>query len=124
MVGRECGCNLELEDFRNSSIQCNGNQEIVFTTNVEYSTDDGTETASVIAERIIEEVPFFMIVQREELVVTSACTDCETLPDATYTTVYTEAESGFPIGGFGVGIFALGFLAAVLIIGIFLLIIL
>ena len=94
---------------------------------MEYSTDDGTETASVIAERIIEEVPFFMIVQREELVVISACTDCETSPRTTYTQAVTSKEtaarSSFPLGGFGVGIFVAGFLAAVLIIVIILLII-
>ena len=99
------------------------NNELVYKASMEYSTDDGTETASIIAERIIGQTPFSLTVEGSRLMVTSACTNCETstIPQA----AYTEAVPGssLSISGFGAGMFAGGFIAATLIIGIILLII-
>ena len=74
---------------------------------MEYSTDDGSETASVIVERIIRQAPFSMTVEGVPVTVTSACTDCRTL--------LTQAAGGGLTRAAGVGLFVGGFVTAAVI---------
>ena len=67
-------------------------------TTLEYSNDDGSETASVIAGRIIGQVPFSMVVGGTQLTVKSACSDCEI--KAAATTLSPATGGGLFIGGF------------------------
>ena len=92
-ISNECHCNFDQDDFHDSSINCKGNSELVYTATMEYSTDNGSETASVIAERIIGQAPFSMTVEGVPVTVTSACTDCRTL-------LTQAAGGGLFVGGF------------------------
>ena len=71
---------------------------------MEYSTDDGSETASVIAGRIVSQAPFSMAVNGMTFTVTSACSDCE-----------TQASLSRADGG---GLFIGGLVTALLLISI------
>ena len=104
-ISSECHCNFNQDDFQDSSINCKSNGEHTYTTTVEYSTDDGSETASVIVERIVGQVPFSMTIEGVPVMVTSACTDCIS---RTPTKSLSLAEGG--------GLFVGGFAAAALII--------
>ena len=100
-ISSECRCSFNKSYLHDSSIDCKGNNELVYTTTLEYSTDNGSETASVIAERMIRQIPFSMAIGGTQLTVTSACTDC------------TNTVSLSPaVGG---GLFIGGFIAAILI---------
>ena len=100
----ECRCSFNPDGFQNSTINCE-NRELIYTTNLEYSNEDGSEIASVIAERIIRQIPFSMVIVGAQLTATSGCTDCD-VPA-------TNAASISPSAG--VGLFLGGFAAAVLI---------
>ena len=71
---------------------------------MEYSTDDGSETASIIARRIVSQAPFSMAVSGMTVTVTSACSDCE-----------TRASLSLADGG---GLFIGGLVTALLLISI------
>ena len=76
---------------------------------MEYSTDTGSETASIIAERIVRQTPFSMAVGGTQFTVTSACTaDCDNTANASL----SSAKVSPAIGG---GLFVGGFAAAILI---------
>ena len=97
-IGSECRCNFNKSDLLNSKIECKGNNELTYTATLEYSSDNGSETASVIAERIVRQLPFSMAVGGA---VTSACTDCE---DTAKASLSTAAGGGLFIGGFAAAI--------------------
>ena len=126
-ISTECSCSFNRDDFHNSSIQCTESGDLVYRVSVEYSTDDGTETASIIAERIIGQTPFSLNVEGVEFMVTSACSSCgvgtSTVLQATYTQASAGSASSLSIGGIGAGLFVAGFVTAALVIGIILLIV-
>ena len=103
-IRRECQCNIGQDGFRNSTINCESNSELVYTTTLEYSSEDGSETASLITGRIVGQIPFSMAIGGTQLTVTNACTDCE---------IPTTKESLSP--AVGSGLFIGGFVAAILI---------
>ena len=103
-IKRECQCNFNPDGFQNSTINCESSSELVYTTTLEYSNDEGSETASVFAKRLVGQAPFSMAVGGTQLTVKSACTDCE-MPTA-------KALLSPSVGG---GLFIGGFAAAVLI---------
>jgi hypothetical protein len=100
----ECHCSFGPDGFQNPTVNCPSSSELSYTTTLEYSNEEGSETASVIAGRIVGQVPFPMAVDGTQFVVTSACTDCGM---ATVEASLSPADGG--------GLFIGGFLAAVLI---------
>ena len=105
-IKRECQCSFDQDGFKNSTINCE-NGELTYTTTLEYSNEEGSETASIIAKRTVSQVPFSMAVGGTQLMVTNACTDCEMPTTKSASLVLTLAAGG--------GLFIGGFLAAVLI---------
>ena len=103
-IMRECQCNFSRDGFQNSTINCDSGSELVYTTTLEYSNEDGTETASLITRRIVGQIPFSMAVGGTQLTVTNACSECE-MP--------TTKKSLSPAAGGG--LFIGGFVAAILI---------
>ena len=101
-IQRECQCDFNPDGFQNSTINCESSSELVYTTTLEYSNDKGSETASIIAERIAGQVPFSMAVGGTPLTVTSACTDCE-MPIAK-ASLSSAAGGVLFIGGFATAI--------------------
>lgn len=78
---------------------------------MEYSTDDGSETASIIAERIVRQVPFSMTVGESQVTVTDAqCADCDI--DIIEASLSPADGGGLFFGGFIVA----ALIAAVLVI--------
>ena len=73
---------------------------------MEYSTDDGSETATVIAGRIVSQAPFSMTVSGMTVTVTSACSDCDS---------ETQVSLSLAAGG---GLFVGGLVTALLLISI------
>ena len=105
-IKRECQCSFDQDGFKNSTVNC-ANGDLTYTTTLEYSNEEGSETASIITKRTISQVPFSMAVGETQLTVTNACTDCE-IP----TTKPAMLSLSLAVGG---GLFIGGFLAAVLI---------
>ena len=107
-IKRECQCSFDQDGFKNSTVNCE-NRELTYTTTLEYSNEEGSETASIIAQRIASQVPFSMAFGGTQLTVINACTDCEmpTTKSASLAIVLSPAAGG--------GLFIGGFLAAVLI---------
>ena len=103
-IKRECQCNFNPDGLRNPSINCASSSEFTFATTLEYSNEEGSETASIIAGRIVGQVPFPMALGGTQFTVISACTDCG-MPAVKAS--LSPAEGG--------GLFIGGFLAAVLI---------
>ena len=103
-IKRECDCSFTPDEFRNPTINCPSSSELNFATTLEYSNEEGSETASIIAGRIVGQVPFPMALGGTQFTVTSACTDCR-MPAV-------KASLSPADGG---GLFIGGFLAAVLI---------
>ena len=106
-VKYECQCSFSRDGFQNSTIKCR-NKELTYATTLEYSNDDGSETASVIATRIVGQVPFSVAVGGAHLRVTSACIDCEMPTEEAGPLMLSPAVGG--------GLFVGGFAAAVFII--------
>ena len=106
-IKRECQCSFNLEGFQNSTVNCES-RELTYATTLEYSDKEGSETASVIAKRLVGQAPFSMAVGGTQLSVTSACTDCE-MPMNELT---KAASLSLAMGG---GLFIGGFLAAIFI---------
>ena len=96
-VTSDCSCDFNREDFHDSSINCKDNRELIYSANLKYSNDNGSETAAVIAERIVRQAPFSMMVQGMPVTVTSACTDCTTV---SATTLSPAVGGGLFVGGF------------------------
>ena len=105
-IKRECQCNFNPDGLRNPTINCASSSELTFATTLEYSNEEGSETASIIAGRIVGQVPFPMALggRGTQFTATSACTDCGMLA---VKASLSPAEGG--------GLFIGGFLAAVLI---------
>ena len=92
-ISDECRCSFSHNDLRSSSIDCKGN-ELVYTATMEYSTEDGSETASVIAGRIVAQAPFTMAIGGMPVTVTSACSACENVASLS-----PAAGGGLFVGG-------------------------
>ena len=95
----ECRCTFSQSSIHDSSANCKSGQEIAYSATIQYSNEDGSETASTIAERIIGQVPFTMTVtggsgEQVAVTVTSACTDCRAL------VLTAAAGGGLFVGGF------------------------
>ena len=105
-IKHECQCSFDQDGFKNSIVNCE-NGELTYATTLEYSNEEGSETASIIAKRTISQVPFSMAVGGTQLTVISACTDCEMPTTKSVSLVLSPAAGG--------GLFIGGFLAAVLI---------
>ena len=99
-IKRECQCSFNRDGFQHSTINCE-NRELTYATILEYSDEEGSETASVITKRTVGQVPFSMAVGGTQLTVKSACTDCE-MPStkATATSLSPGVGGGLFIGGF------------------------
>lgn len=110
-IKRECQCNFNPDQFQNSTINCESSSELVYMTTLEYSNDEGSETASIIAERIVRQVPFSMAVGGTQLTVTSACTDCDIIT----TKPVSDQQSLVLSPALGGGLFIGGFAAAIFI---------
>ena len=85
---------------------------------MEYSSEDGSETASVIAGRIVSQAPFAMAIGGMPVTVTSACSDCQNLIISN--SKITAASLSPAAGG---GLFFGGFLTALVVIGIIIIVI-
>ena len=97
-IKRECQCSFKADELQNSTINCESSSELVYAATLEYSNDDGSETASIIAGRIAGQAPFPMAIGGTQFTVTSACTDCER---PTVKASLSPADSGgLFIGGF------------------------
>ena len=60
-----------------------------------YSNDDGSETASLIVERLVRQAPFSMSVNGMSVTATSVCSNCDTA-----TSLSPAAGGGLFVGGF------------------------
>ena len=94
-IKRECQCSFDQDGFKTSTANCE-NGDLTYTTILEYSNEEGSETASIIAQRIASQVPFSMAVGGTQLTVTSACTDCE----ISTTKPAMSSSAGLFFGGF------------------------
>ena len=80
---------------------------------LEYSNEEGSETASIIGRRIVGQIPFSMAVGVTQLRVKSACADCE-MPRVLLEMPTTNSASlSSAVGG---GLFVGRFATAILII--------
>ena len=98
-IMNECRCTFNPSSIHDSSADCNSGQEIAYSATIQYSNEDGSETASTITERIVGQVPFTMTVTGESgeqvvVTVTSACVDCRAL------VLTAAAGGGLFVGGF------------------------
>ena len=75
---------------------------------MEYSSEDGSETASVIAGRIVTQAPFAMAVGGMPLTVTSACSDCQTSTGTSNAVTFSQVAGG--------GLFTGGLVTATVVI--------
>ena len=111
-ITNECHCTIDQNAIHDSSADCIKGG-LAYTVIIHYSNEDGSETASTIAERIIGQVPFSLTIAGESgrmsVSVSSACTDCRDK------LTLTPAAGG--------GLFVGGFLAAALIGGVSIMII-
>ena len=78
---------------------------------MEYSNDEGSETASVIANRLLYQAPFSMTVQGMPVTVTTVCTDC-----TTGATLSQAAGGGLFVGGFVLAALLIGVITLVIIV--------
>ena len=108
-ISSECHCGFSHNDLRTSSVDCNGN-ELIYSATIGYSSEDGSETASVITERIIIQVPFGMSVGGMPVTVTSACSDCPTSTSESDVAALSPADGG--------GLFIGGLATAAVVIGV------
>ena len=108
-----CNCDFDRKDFYDSNIDCKDDHELSYSANLEYSNNDGSETASVIAERIVRQAPFSMTVQGMPVTVTSACSDCTTV---TATTLSLAAGGGLFVGGFVVAAVLITIITLIIIV--------
>ena len=92
-ISSDCRCNFTRDDLHDSSVKCSDSGELVYFGTLEYSNDEGSETASVIANRLIGQAPFSMTVQGTPLTVTSGRTVC-------VSSLSSAAGGGLFIGGF------------------------
>ena len=106
-IKRECQCSFNPDGFQNSTINCE-KRELTYVTTLEYSDEEGSETASVIAKRTVGQAPFSMAVGGTQFTVRSACTDCEmptTKASSSSDSLSPAIGGGLFIGGFAAAIF-------------------
>ena len=96
-IRRECQCSFDQDGFKTSTANCE-NGDLTYATTLEYSNEEGSETASIIAQRIASQVPFSMAVGGTQLTVISACTDCEI--STTKPAMSSPSAAGLFFGGF------------------------
>ena len=51
-IKRECQCSFNRDGFQHSTINCE-NRELTYATILEYSDEEGSETASIITKRTV-----------------------------------------------------------------------
>ena len=74
----------------------------MYRSNIEYSNNEGSETASDIVNRLTSQAPFSLMVEGKPVKVTAVvqdCTDCKSS-----TVLSPAAVSGLFIGGFATGV--------------------
>ena len=106
-ISADCDCSFIEDDLHDSTVVCRDNNgNAIYKAVIEYSSDDGSETALVIAKRIIRQTPFSLTLSDgEDIIVTSA--------------TYTEgvaSTSGLSTSGLGAVMFVVGVAVALLII--------
>ena len=99
----ECQCTFDKMDLQNSTITCKNDGELTYTANMIYANDDGSETASLVVDRLVRQAPFSMTVSGMRVTAISACSDCDT------TETIAAALLSPAVGG---GLFAVGFVVA------------
>ena len=106
----ECRCEFNQSGIYDSSASCK-NEELLYSTTIQYSNEDGSETASILAERIVNQVPFTLTVDGgASVTVTSACTDCSQV-----LTLSSAAGGGLFVGGFAAAALIIGALVVVVV---------
>ena len=77
----ECHCNFEQgsDSFNYSSVNCEESGRLTYISTMEYSNNEGSETASIIINRLnINQAPFFLMVEGVPVrVVAVDCTNCK-----------------------------------------------
>ena len=74
----DCLCKVTTNDLRDTKIQCNSKNSMIFTTLLVFSTESGDETASTLANRLSQQVSFSGLatgINGSEAQITSACSD-------------------------------------------------
>ena len=107
-ISTECHCNFSRDDFIESSTDCEDSGKLTYTSTIEYSNNEGSETASVITDRLIHQAPFSLVVEGMLVgVVAVDCTSCRSSlqSDDTCNSFSPAAVSGLFIGGFATGAF-------------------
>lgn len=115
-ISSDCQCSFYKRNLLNSSVDCKADNELTYTATLEFSTDSGSETASIIAERITRQIPFSMLVGGTQLTVTDACTDCETSTIAS--SLSPAVGSGLFVGGFAAAILITAMLVTIVYVDI------
>lgn len=109
-ISSDCSCNFNRDNLHGSTVDCKQhNGELVYSTSLEYSNNEGSETASVIANRIVGQAPFSMTVQGVPVTVTTACNYC----GAGYLSL--AAGGGMFAGGVMIGTFVMGIIIFVIV---------
>ena len=104
-ISTECRCNFSRDDFHGSSIDCEDSGKLTYRSTMEYSNNEGSETASVIASRLASQAPFSLMVEGMTVIVVAVdCDDCRSsLLQQSATSLSPAAASGLFVGGFVIG---------------------
>ena len=108
----DCSCNISVNNLQNSSLQCNNAQTVTFSTLVVFSSDSGDETASTLTNRFSSQVSASAVslnLNGSEVLITSAH-----IGDS------SESNVGIYVGLFFGGVLSCAFLAALLVMIVFL----
>ena len=109
-ISSDCSCSLNKEDFHDSKIDCKDDSELVYSADLKYSNDDGSETASVIASRLTSQTPFSITIQGMPVTVTSVSTDCAP------TSLSPAVGGGLFVGGFVIAAVLISIIALVIVV--------
>ena len=118
-ISTECCCNFSRDDFIDSSTDCEDSGKLTYTSTIEYSNNEGSETASIIFDGLTNQVPFSLVVEGMLVgVVAVDCTSCRSSlqSDDTNNSFSPAAMSGLFIGGFATGAFIVLIAVVVVII--------
>ena len=103
-ISTECQCNFSWDDFSDSSIDCEDSGELMYRSTLEYSNDEGSETASVIANRLTGQAPFSLMVEGMTVTVVAVdCANCRSSLLQSAGSLSPAAVSGLFVGGFVTG---------------------
>ena len=109
-ITNECQCEFNQGGIHDSSTNCK-NGELFYSATIQYSNEDRSETASIIAERIVNQVPLTLTVDGGTTVtLTSACTDCSQA-----LTLSSAAGGGLFVDGFAAAALIIGAVVAVIV---------